>query len=271
MHRILVEEKRWIGEGRFLHALNYCMLLPGPEATQLAIYIGWLLHRTWGGLVAGDPVRAAGIRRDHGPELALRRAWQGAGGRGAVLRPQGGGAGDRARGGRAHRPPGAAEPGHARARRCRLRRHLLLRRPLPADHPRGRADRSRGSPGRAACLHCRRRAAKARRYHDQRCRIGARRGHARACPPGACLVAAGGGRLPAAVARTGPGAAADARRRRRVQPGSRCSSARWRSSPSAAPTPCWPTSRSRRSRPTAGSSPARCWMAWAWPRPRPAR
>jgi chromate transporter len=53
MHRILVEEKRWIGEGRFLHALNYCMLLPGPEATQLAVYIGWLLHRTWGGLIAG--------------------------------------------------------------------------------------------------------------------------------------------------------------------------------------------------------------------------
>src|SRR3984885_7659415 len=53
MHRILVEEKHWIGETRFLHALNYCMLLPGPEAHQLAIYIGWLLHRTRGGLVAG--------------------------------------------------------------------------------------------------------------------------------------------------------------------------------------------------------------------------
>lgn len=53
MHRILVEEKRWIGETRFLHALNYCMLLPGPEAHQLAIYIGWLLHRTRGGIVAG--------------------------------------------------------------------------------------------------------------------------------------------------------------------------------------------------------------------------
>jgi chromate transporter len=53
MHRILVEEKKWIGETRFLHALNYCMLLPGPEAHQLAIYIGWLLHRTRGGLVAG--------------------------------------------------------------------------------------------------------------------------------------------------------------------------------------------------------------------------
>ena len=53
MHRILVEEKRWIGEHRFLHALNYCMLLPGPEAQQLATYIGWLLHRTNGGIVAG--------------------------------------------------------------------------------------------------------------------------------------------------------------------------------------------------------------------------
>ena len=53
MHRILVDEKRWIGEARFLHALNFCMLLPGPEAQQLAIYLGWLLHRTWGGVVAG--------------------------------------------------------------------------------------------------------------------------------------------------------------------------------------------------------------------------
>jgi len=53
MHRVLVEEKRWIGEVRFLHALNYCMLLPGPEAQQLATYLGWLMHRTLGGLVAG--------------------------------------------------------------------------------------------------------------------------------------------------------------------------------------------------------------------------
>ena len=53
MHRELVDERRWISERRFLHALNYCMVLPGPEAQQLAIYIGWLLHRTWGGVVAG--------------------------------------------------------------------------------------------------------------------------------------------------------------------------------------------------------------------------
>lgn len=53
MHRLLVEERRWIGEAPFLHALNFCMLLPGPEAQQLATYVGWLLHGTKGGLVAG--------------------------------------------------------------------------------------------------------------------------------------------------------------------------------------------------------------------------
>lgn len=53
MYRELVEMRRWVSEQRFLHALNYCMLLPGPEAQQLAIYIGWLLHGTWGGIVAG--------------------------------------------------------------------------------------------------------------------------------------------------------------------------------------------------------------------------
>src|SRR6201996_1189891 len=53
MHRIVIEERGWISESRFLHALNYCMLLPGPEAQQLATYIGWLMHRAGGGLVAG--------------------------------------------------------------------------------------------------------------------------------------------------------------------------------------------------------------------------
>src|SRR5947208_13108146 len=53
MQTELVERKKWISQSRFLHALNYCMLLPGPEAQQLAIYIGWLLHKTWGGIVAG--------------------------------------------------------------------------------------------------------------------------------------------------------------------------------------------------------------------------
>src|SRR5215204_4499557 len=61
MHRILVEEKRWISESRFLHALNYCMLLPGPEAQQLATYVGWLMHRTLGGIVAGGLFILPGI------------------------------------------------------------------------------------------------------------------------------------------------------------------------------------------------------------------
>ena len=61
MHRILVEEKRWISESRFLFALNYCMLLPGPEAKQLAIYIGWLMHRTVGGIMAGSLFVVPGV------------------------------------------------------------------------------------------------------------------------------------------------------------------------------------------------------------------
>ena len=61
MHRILVDEKRWISESRFLHALNYCMLLPGPEAQQLATYVGWLMHRTLGGIMAGGLFIVPGI------------------------------------------------------------------------------------------------------------------------------------------------------------------------------------------------------------------
>jgi chromate transporter len=61
MHRILVDEKHWISESRFLYALNYCMLLPGPEAKQLAIYIGWLMHRTAGGIVAGSMFVVPGL------------------------------------------------------------------------------------------------------------------------------------------------------------------------------------------------------------------
>jgi chromate transporter len=61
MHRIIVDEKRWIGEARFLHALSYCTLLPGPEAQQLATYIGWLMHRTRGGIMAGGLFVLPGI------------------------------------------------------------------------------------------------------------------------------------------------------------------------------------------------------------------
>src|ERR1700736_1574589 len=61
MHRIIVDEKRWVGESRFLHALSYCMLLPGPEAQQLATYIGWLMHRWPGAIVAGGLFVLPGI------------------------------------------------------------------------------------------------------------------------------------------------------------------------------------------------------------------
>src|SRR5450631_3876126 len=61
MHRELVEKRRWISERRFLHALNYCMVLPGPEAQQLATYIGWLMHRTPGGIMAGGLFVVPGI------------------------------------------------------------------------------------------------------------------------------------------------------------------------------------------------------------------
>ena len=78
MHRILVEEKRWLGEARFLHALNFCMLLPGPEAQQLATYTGWLMHGVPRRLHGRTAVRPAGRRRDHGAErrlCALRQCW----------------------------------------------------------------------------------------------------------------------------------------------------------------------------------------------------
>ena len=61
MHRILVDEKHWVSESRFLYALNYCMLLPGPEAKQLAVYIGWLMNRTIGGIMAGSLFVVQGI------------------------------------------------------------------------------------------------------------------------------------------------------------------------------------------------------------------
>src|ERR1700755_521156 len=61
MHRIIVEERRWVSEARVLHALDYCMLLPGPEAQQLATYIGWLMHRTVGGLIAGTLFVVPGV------------------------------------------------------------------------------------------------------------------------------------------------------------------------------------------------------------------
>ena len=98
MQRTLVDEKRWIGQRRFLHAMNYCMLLPGPEAQQLAIYVGWLLNGTRGGLVAGGLFVLPGVVA----LLALSAIYVAFGstdrGDGAVRRPRAGGA--------RHRRPG---------------------------------------------------------------------------------------------------------------------------------------------------------------------
>jgi chromate transporter len=75
MHEELVDKKRWISNNRFLHALNYCMLLPGPEAQQLAIYIGWLLNGKLGGIAAGVSVRPARVLSHHGTVMDLRGPW----------------------------------------------------------------------------------------------------------------------------------------------------------------------------------------------------
>ena len=97
MHRILVEEKRWIGEARFLHALNYCMLLPGPEAQQLATYIGWLMHRTRGGIIAGGLFVLPGVIAIMALSWSTPLFGNVGHRRGAVLRPEGGRARHRAR------------------------------------------------------------------------------------------------------------------------------------------------------------------------------
>ena len=88
MHRIIVEEKRWIGENRFLHALNYCMLLPGPEAQQLATYIGWLMHRTAGGVMAGVLFVLPGAISIMALSVIYADVWQGRHRLGALLRPE---------------------------------------------------------------------------------------------------------------------------------------------------------------------------------------
>ena len=128
MHRILVEEKNWISEGRFLHALNYCMLLPGPEAQQLATYIGWLLHRTAGGIMAGVLFIVPGVIAIMAPQLHLRGVRQRRLRRGPVLRPESRGACHRDPGGVPRRQTRAAQSGHDRHRGARVHRDLLLRR-----------------------------------------------------------------------------------------------------------------------------------------------
>ena len=146
MHRIVVDEKKWIDEPRFLHALNFSMLTPGPEAQKLATYIGWLLHGVRGGLTAGILFVLPGALVMLGLSLlyALGRGYTVIDG--ALVRHQGGRAGDRRRGADPHRQARAQDIAAARHRRSGLRRHLLLGPAVSDDRHRRGADRL---PGRA--------------------------------------------------------------------------------------------------------------------------
>ena len=128
MHEELVERRRWISENRFLHALNYCMVLPGPEAQQLATYIGWLMHRTWGGIVAGGLFVLPSLFI----LIALSWVYMAFGnvprGRGHLLRHQAGGDRDRRSRGLAHRLARAEERLALGHRRRGVRRHLRVER-----------------------------------------------------------------------------------------------------------------------------------------------
>ena len=257
---------------RFLHALNYCMLLPGPEAQQLAVYIGWLLHRTKGGLVAGTLFVLPGFLAI----MALSLVYAAFGRVGIVqalffglkaavlaivleaVRPD--------------RQARAQEPGHGRDRGRRVRRDLLPRRAVPAHHPRRRPDRLSGRARRAPGLSRRRRARARGGQGRRRRRDGARRGAAGACPAAALLVAARW-RRSVSLLWLGPvvlllltlGAEQRLQRDRRVllEDGGGDLRRRLRGAGLRRP--------GRRSRPTAGSSPARCSTASAWPRRRRGR
>ena len=127
MHRVLVDEKKWVEEQRYLHALNFCMLLPGPEAQKLATYVGWLLHGVRGGLAAGILFVLPGALVMLGVSLLYVLGPRRPGGGRRAVRHQGGGAGDRGRSADSHRPARAQDAAADRARRARVRRHLLPR------------------------------------------------------------------------------------------------------------------------------------------------
>ena len=142
MHRILVDEKKWIDEPRFLHALNFCMLLPGPEAQKLATYIGWLLHGVRGGLAAGILFVLPGALVMLGLSLLYALGRGVSAGRRRAVRHQGRRAGDRGRGADPHRQARAQDRRCCSGCRGRgLRRHLLLRAAVSADRRRRGADR----------------------------------------------------------------------------------------------------------------------------------
>ena len=133
MHRVVVDEKKWVDEPRFLHALNFCMLLPGPEAQKLATYLGWLMHGVRGGLGRRNSVRAARRIRDVGPEPDVCTRAGNFGGRRRAVRHQGGGSGDCDRGADPHRQARAQDTAFALAGGGCLRRHLLSGAAFPVD------------------------------------------------------------------------------------------------------------------------------------------
>ena len=136
MQRMLVEEKRWLGQRRFLHALNYCMLLPGPEAQQLAIYTGWLLNGIRGGIIAGVLFVLPGMLA----LLALSAIYVGYGDTEFPRRPLPrtlvGRDRDRRPGGRAGQSPALTHPSLRGAGGCRIRRLGVLRRSVSDRGPR---------------------------------------------------------------------------------------------------------------------------------------
>ena len=140
MHTELVERRRWISERRFLHALNYCMVLPGPEAQQLATYIGWLMHRTWGGIVAGALFVLPSLFILIALSWIYMRFGNVPAGRRAALRHQAGGDRDRAVRGVSHRLARAEECGAVGASRPRRSSRIFA---FDVPFPRHRAGRRR--------------------------------------------------------------------------------------------------------------------------------
>ena len=243
----LVDEKRWIGQQRFLHALNYCMLLPGPEAQQLAIYTGWLLNGVARRPDRRRPVRAARRAR---AARAVRRSTSRYGDtdrrRPALFaRPGAGGARDRRPGRRPDRP--AARSATPRSSALAVAAFLALAvfaRAVPARRAR--------RPGVVGWLLGRwRRGAGGADAERGRRRPGAadpRRRAAPSAPPRAGAPGDPGRRAGRCGSRRSPLASALHRSATASSPTRACSSPARRWSPSAAPTRCWPTSRSRRSR-----------------------
>ena len=136
MHQELVDNRRWISEGRFLHALNFCMVLPGPEAQQLATYIGWLMHKTWGGVIAGVLFILPSLVLLIALAWIYRRLGGCRRGGGDLLWHQTRRSGDSIAGGAPHRLAGAEKwrlLGHRR--RC-LCRYFCAERSFSADRPR---------------------------------------------------------------------------------------------------------------------------------------